>query len=121
MIARAIDAAIRFARGQLEVRDVDLAWEAWRADGRAPGPVDFDQLQEQLADELASHGTYTEDGGLVLHLELDADLVADIDKLRARFNFDNRNQVLQRGVELLKLLSTRSTYNAQTPAKIRNR
>lgn len=99
------------------------AWDDFDAAGaptlptvEPPKPAyDFDVLQaamERAGDEWAP------DGSLVLHIEMDAGMVAVIDRLAALHNMD-RLEVLQKGVELFKLMSTRQTYNEILTPRIR--
>jgi hypothetical protein len=106
---------------------VACSWDAWREENSIlePEPVgppspDFEKLQEQLDLAMrADGGHWTPDGKVVFRLEMDASLVADMDRLVALHGLESRARVLQRGVELLKLLSSKSTYDTRTPRKIR--
>lgn len=102
---------------------VSRAWNDFDAAGapllpavEPPKPgYDFDVLQaamERAEDE------WTADGSLVLHLELDAGMVATIDRLAGLHDLD-RLEVIQKAVELFKLLSIRQTYNEILTPRIR--
>lgn len=56
-------------------------------------------------------GRLEADGSLVMRIRIEPEMVGAIDRAQERFGLASRAQVLQKGLELIKLLSTRRTYN----------
>lgn len=115
MIAGILSAIRSRVSGQ---QGVEHSWDLWHAEREmppAPSPMDLDKLQEELD---RSGEQWTPDGRLVVTLELEPDLVEALDKLVALHGLADRYQALQKGVELLKFLSTASTYNRTGGRKV---
>lgn len=73
-------------------------------------PLDFDELQRQL--EAAGNPTMEISPGWVrLQLDIHPDVAADLDLIQRRLNL-SRAEVVQKALELLKVLSTRRSYTA---------
>ncbi len=98
------------------------AWDQFRAEqdgydhvmrnSQPEPPVDFDELQKQIDSVRSSHL-----GWVPISLQVHPDIAADLSLMQRRLNL-SQAEVIQKALELLKVLSTRSTYTVLDEFKV---